>query len=113
MSSISNNGYTQTEQHNLNQKREMKMKIKKRHESRAQFTFIFIVMFTLLVVSAHKLMHGLMDGSYMYSSYVYWWGGLNIGCAISLAREIVLRHRAKKLAKAKKQSKAKQRINGE
>lgn len=70
----------------------MKMKIKKRHESRAQFIIIFVVMFALLVVSFHNLMRG---------GDVYWWGGLFVGGIVSLTREIVLRHRAKKMAKVK------------
>ncbi len=71
---------------------EMKMNIKKRHESRAQFIIIFVVMFALLVVSFHNLMRG---------GYAPLWGGLFVGGIISLTREIVLRSRAKKLAKAK------------
>lgn len=70
----------------------MKMKIKKRHESRAQFVVISIIMFALLVLSFHNLMH---DG------YVFLWGGLFVGGIISLTREIVLRSRAKKMAKVK------------
>lgn len=69
----------------------MKMNIKKRHESRAQFIIIFVVMFALLVLSFHNLMHG---------GYIPLWGGLFVGGIISLTREIVLRSRAKKLAKA-------------
>ena len=70
----------------------MKMKIKKRHESRAQFAIIFMVMFAIMVVSFHNLMHG---------GYAPLWGGVFVGGIISLTREVVLRHRAKKLLKAK------------
>lgn len=70
----------------------MKMKIKKRHESRAQFVIIFVAMFALLVVSFHNLMHG---------GYAPLWGGVFVGGMIGLTREIVLRHRAKKMVKAK------------
>ena len=66
------------------------MKIKKRHESRTQFIIIFIIMFSLMVIAFHNLMH---DG------YAPLWAGVFIGGTIGLTREIVLRHRAKKKAK--------------
>ena len=66
------------------------MKIKKRHESRAQFIIIFMIMFSLMVIAFHNLMH---DG------YAPLWAGVFIGGTIGLTREIVLRHRAKKKAK--------------
>lgn len=72
-------------------KTKIKMSIKKRHESRAQFVTTFVIMFSMIVVSAHNLMHG---------GYAPLWGGLFVGGVISLTREIVLRHRAKKRAKA-------------
>lgn len=68
----------------------MKTKIKKRHESRAQFVIIFVVMFAIMAAAFHNLMH---DG------YAPLWGGLFVGGMIGLTREIVLRHRAKKMVK--------------
>ena len=70
----------------------IKMKIKKRHESRAQFITIFAVMFAVMVVAFHNLMHG---------GYAPLWSGVFIGGMIGLTREVVLRHRAKKMAKVK------------
>jgi uncharacterized membrane protein YjjP (DUF1212 family) len=66
------------------------MKIKKRHESRAQFVIIFVVMFAIMVAAFHNLTHG---------GYAPLWGGLFVGGMIGLTREVVLRHRAKKMAK--------------
>lgn len=70
----------------------MKMKIKKRHESRAQFVIIFVLMLAIMAVAFHNLMNG---------GYAPLWGVLLVGGAISLTREVVLRHRAEKMAKAK------------
>lgn len=66
----------------------MKMNVKKRHHSRAQFVVTSIIMFTVMVIAFHNLTH---DG------YAPLWGGLFVGGMIGLTREIVLRHRAKKM----------------
>lgn len=70
----------------------MKMNVKKRHHSRAQFVVISIIMFAVMVIAFHNLMHG---------GYAFLWGGVFVGGMIGLTREIVLRHRAKKMAKVK------------
>lgn len=68
------------------------MNIKKRHHSRAQFVITFVTMFAIMVIAFHNLTH---DG------YAPLWGGVFVGGMIGLTREIVLRHRAKKMAKVK------------
>ena len=69
------------------------MNVKKRHESRTQFIIIFIIMFSLMVIAFHNLTHG---------GYAPLWAGVFIGGTIGLTREIVLRHRAKKIMGSRK-----------